>query len=237
MKAPLVLALLSILSIECQVHSQEASVPQRATSVKPGINDNFLAPDLDAPQWVDRFEVESREIFRARTAIVAHLGLRRGDRVADIGTGTGLFVEPFSEEVGPDGWVYALDIAPAFLGRVGAGIDERQLQNVTPILCGQDDVRLPPASIHAAFICDTYHHFEFPATSLASLYRALKPGGQVVVVDFERVPGVSSDWTLDHVRAGKEVFRAEIEAAGFEFAEEVEVEGLAENYFLRFRKP
>lgn len=108
---------------------------------------------------------------------------------------------------------------------------------MTPILCGQDDVRLPPASIDAAFICDTYHHFEFPATSLASIYRALKPGGQVVVVDFERVPGVSSDWTLDHVRAGKEVFRAEIEAAGFEFAEEVEVEGLAENYFLRFRKP
>lgn len=206
-------------------------------SVKPGINERFLDPNLDVGEWVERFEVESREIFRARQEIVDRIGLRPGDRIADIGTGTGLFVEPFSLAVGSEGWVYALDIAPAFVGSVGAAVEARGLTNVTPAVCGQDEIRLPPESIEAAFVCDTYHHFEFPAPTLASIHRALKPGGQLVVIDFERIPGVSREWTIGHVRAGKDTFRAEIERAGFQFEEEVSVPAFQENYFLRFRKP
>jgi predicted methyltransferase len=69
---------------------------------------------------------------------------------------------------------------------------------------------------------------------LASIRRALRPGGTLVMVDFERTPGVSPDWILKHVRAGKEQFRAEIEAAGFRFVEEVKL--MRENYFLRFAR-
>jgi hypothetical protein len=58
-----------------------------------------------------------------------------------------------------------------------------------------------------------------------------------VVLDFERIPGESEDWVMGHVRAGKEVFRREIESAGFRFEREVTVEGLKENYVLRFRRP
>jgi hypothetical protein len=57
------------------------------------------------------------------------------------------------------------------------------------------------------------------------------------VVDFERIPGRSRDWVLDHVRAGKDAFRAEIEAAGFVVEPELEIAGLEENYVLRFRSP
>ena len=72
-----------------------------------------------------------------------------------------------------------------------------------------------------------------PATALrpstgaqaASIAAALKPGGELIVVDFERIEGKSSDWTMGHVRAGKEVFRKEIEAVGLEFVEQVEVKG------------
>ncbi len=85
-----------------------------------------------------------------------------------------------------------------------------------------------------AFICDVYHHFEYPHSSLASLHRALRPGGELVLVEFKRVPGQSSDWVLNHVRAGQEVFTAEIEAAGFKKAQEINL--LKENYILRFRK-
>jgi len=64
----------------------------------------------------------------------------------------------------------------------------------------------------------------------------LRPGGELIVVDFERIPGETRKWLLDHVRANKQTFRAEIEAAGFEFVEEVQIEGLVENYFLRFSR-
>ena len=86
------------------------------------------------------------------------------------------------------------------------------------------------------FICDTYHHFEYPRNTMSSIQRALRPGGQLLVVDFDRIPGVTADWLLEHVRAGKEVFRAEIEAAGFEFTGEHDLESLEDNYILRFSK-
>jgi len=56
-------------------------------------------------------------------------------------------------------------------------------------------------------------------------------------VDFERIPGTSREWVLNHVRAGKQVTREEIEQAGFEYLREVPVEGLEENYLILFCRP
>lgn len=60
-------------------------------SVKPGINDEFLKPDLNPSNWVERFEKEGREVFDHRQEIVAAAGLKPGQRIADVGAGTGLF--------------------------------------------------------------------------------------------------------------------------------------------------
>jgi len=218
--------------------SWSATFAQEAKeSVKPGINDKFLDPELDVNEWIERFEVETREVYSSRVEIVENLKLKPGDRIADIGTGTGLFVQPFAKAVGEKGWVYAIDIAPKFVDRVRKIAEIKGLKNVSPVLGSGDDIRLAPGTIDAGFICDVYHHFEFPDASLASIFRAIKPGGQLVVIDFERIPGVSREWTLGHVRAGKSEFRKEIEDAGFEFVEEVKIEGFEENYFLRFRRP
>ena len=83
---------------------------------------------------------------------------------------------------------------------------------------------------------NTYHHFGALEPMLASLMTALKPGGELVVVDFDRIEGESRQWILDHIRADKGTFRREIEAAGFSFIEEVTDTGLEENFFFRFRK-
>jgi ubiquinone/menaquinone biosynthesis C-methylase UbiE len=210
--------------------------PAADASVKPGINDPFLAADLDVDHFVDTFEGESREVARERAAIVAVLALRPGEDVADVGAGTGLFLEPLAHAVGNEGRVYALDIAPPFVEHLGRRAREAGLPQVEARLCTERSVDLPDAAVDLAFVCDTYHHFEHPRDSLASLHRALRPGGRLVVVDFERLPGVSRDWVLDHVRAGKDVVRAEIEAAGFRFVDEPVIPGLAENYVMRFRR-
>ena len=68
------------------------------------------------------------------------------------------------------------------------------------------------------------------------LSRALVAGGEMFVLDFERIEGVSSDFALSHVRAGKEVVISEIESSGFVLVEEIDLPGLEENYLLRFRK-
>lgn len=204
-------------------------------SVKPGINDKFLDPKLKVEEWTQKFETESREIFHQRDKIVAAVGLKPGMAMADIGAGTGLFTLTFSEAVGEAGKVYAVDIAKNFLEHIKARATQAHAANVQTIQCTERSVELPEASIDLAFICDVYHHFEYPQASLATLHKALKPGGELVLIDFKRIPGESSDFVMGHVRAGQEVFEAEVIAAGFEKIAEVK-DVLKENYFVKFRR-
>lgn len=206
-----------------------------AKSVKPGINEKFLDPNLKVEEWTEKFETESREIFHQRGQIAAAVGLKPGMTVADIGAGTGLFTLPFAQAVGERGKVYAVEIAKSFLDHIKARAAKASATNVQTILCTERSVELPEASIDLAFICDVYHHFEYPQASLATLHKALKPGGELVLIDFKRIPGESSDFVMGHVRAGQEVFEAEITAAGFEKVGEVK-DILKENYFVKFRR-
>ncbi len=235
---PSVLASLgfALIGILASVVAKEPAA-SREESVKPGINENFLNPDLDVDEWVKRFEIESREVFSARIEILKALALAPGEAVADVGAGTGLFTAAMSKAVGDGGKVYAVDISEAFVKHLKARAADEKLANVEAVLCDEDSVKLPAASVDVVFVCDTYHHFEFPKSTLASIHEALKPGGRLIVVDFERIPGESSEWILNHVRAGKEEFTAEIEAAGLKLEEALKIPGLKENYALRFRKP
>ena len=217
-------------------HDTAAPAESLEASVKPGINDSFLDPDLDVDRFLERFEVESREIFAERHGITAALGLGPGDRVADVGAGTGLFLEFFSQAVGPTGQVYAVEIAPPFVEHLTARADALDLDNVEAHLCSERSVELPPGSVDVVFVCDTYHHFEYPRSTSGSIHDALAPGGELFVVDFERIPGVSSEWILGHVRAGKLEVIAELNAFGFDLVEALDIDGLEENYALRFRK-
>jgi SAM-dependent methyltransferase len=217
--------------------SSQPSLQPRETSVRPGANETFLADDLDVERFVTIFEGESREVFVERERIVEVLAVSPGMSVADIGSGTGVFLPAFDREVRPDGWVFAVDISPKFLEHLRARVEREKLARVNVVKGAEDSVGLPAASVDLAFVCDTYHHFEYPQSTLASLYAAIRPGGSLVIVDFERIPGKTRDWLLEHVRAGKQVFTQEIEDAGFRFEGEVAVGGLEENYLLRFRRP
>jgi predicted methyltransferase len=202
-------------------------------SVNPGINDAFRNPDV--AEFIKKFEVESRELFARRKEIVAACHIKPGETVADIGAGTGLFTRLFAEAVGKNGCVVAVDIAQKFLDHIADTCRDAGLRNVQTVLAAKDSTNLPADSIDVAFICDTYHHFEFPAKTLASLHRAMKPNGRFILIDFRRIPGKSSDWVLKHVRAGQEVVEAEIQKAGFQKVSE-DPKLLEENYFAIFKK-
>ena len=205
-------------------------------SVKPGINQGFKDPDLDVDKMVERFELESREVYVARNQIIDACDIKPGSRVADVGSGTGLFTRLFSTSVGENGWVFAVDIAPRLVEHVVKQSATQGLANITGVVCAENSIGLPDDSVDLVFICDTYHHFEFPKSSLASIHKALRPGGRLVVIDFKRIEGKTRQWLMDHVRAGKETFRAEIQDAGFALVEEKKISDFKENYFLLFRK-
>jgi SAM-dependent methyltransferase len=200
-----------------------------------GINDTFLSEDLSVDEYVDRFEGESRAVYAQREAIVEALDLSQGDSIADIGAGTGFFSLLFVDEVGEGGEVQAVEISPNFLEHLRT-LSRDRTSGVLKVVEGTErSVELGTNAVDAAFICDVYHHFEYPDDSLASLRDAIRPGGSLYLIDFHRIPGESPEWLVEHVRAGREVFQAEIEAAGFELTEEIELEGLEDNYFLRFQ--
>jgi predicted methyltransferase len=201
-------------------------------SVKPGINKNYENPDVD--RWVKAFERESREIYQQRNKIVAACDIKPGMAVADVGAGTGLMTRLFSKAVGDEGKVYSVDIVKEFIAHIEKTCKEQGIKNVEGIVCGERDAKLPANSVDLVFLCDTYHHFEYPKTSLASIYKAVRPGGRLVLIDFHRIEGVSRDWILGHVRAGQEVFEAEITAAGFKKIDEKDF--LKENYFVVFER-
>jgi SAM-dependent methyltransferase len=201
-----------------------------AEGADPALNRPYQNPDY--PQWVERFESPGREVYDRRAAIVAASGVKPGMSVADIGAGTGLFTREFARAVGASGKVYAVDIAAAFVDNTVRTAREQGLNNVVGVVNTQDDTRLPSASIDLAFVCDTYHHLEQPRAMLTSIRRALRPGGALIVIDFEREEGKSSGWVLGHVRAGREQVIREIEAAGFRFVGAENI--LKDNFYLRF---
>ena len=220
--------------------AQEAtlsSIDAKPNAIPTGINDRFKDPELNVDEWLERFEVESREVYAARDEVLKACAINPGEKIADVGAGTGFYSRLFAKRTGWDGWVYSVDISPKFLQHIAARATTDGIENLTTVLGTDVSIRLPPESVDLVFICDTYHHFESPQQSLSSIYRALKPGGRLVLIDFDRIPGKSREFLLGHVRAGKDVFKHEVMDAGFVLTDEVNIDAFEENYLLRFNKP
>lgn len=203
-------------------------------SVRPGVNDPYADADVD--QWVGRLEDENRAIYKYRYAIVAALGLRSGEEVADVGAGTGFLTRLMAHAVGPEGRVYAVDVVPEFLEHIRTRAAAEGLDQIETVAGEQKTTHLAPQSVDLVLVCDTYHHFEFPQRMLESIHAALRPEGRLVVVDFERVVGVSPPFALRHIRAGKGTVSDEIRDAGFDLAREVPLMEQEGQYFLVFRR-
>jgi ubiquinone/menaquinone biosynthesis C-methylase UbiE len=201
-------------------------------SVRPGINRHFVDPDWQ--RWVNTFERPGREVYDKRHAIVEASGLRPGMAVADIGAGTGLFTRLFAPRVETGGSVYAVDISRTFIENILRTCREQGLKNVTGIVNTPYDVGLPAGSIDLAFIADTYHHFEYPKPTLASIHKALRDDGRVIIIDFRRDPRTSTRWVLGHVRTNKAQTIEEMKAAGFRLVADRPF--MRTNYFLEFVK-
>jgi len=161
--------------------------------------------------------------------IILKLGLKPGDVVADIGSGSGLFTRPMAQAVQPGGKVYAVDIDKDLLAHVAATAKQMGIAGITTILAPEDSPSLPPQSLDLALICDTLHHIAQRQAYLVNLRKCLKPEGRLVVIDF------STGWPAGHesMRFSMAEFDGWIDAAGFvKAAEFEEIEG---NFFRIYR--
>lgn len=218
------------------VRAADAPLRQGPAPYPASMNKKFTAPDADVQQFVKRFENDGRDICAKREDITRAVDLRPGDAVADIGAGTGLFTVLFAERVGKKGTVYAVDISAAFVKHLADRAKQRgQEQIIKTVLNTADSAKLPPGSIDVAFLCDTYHHFEQPGEMLASIHRALRPGGRLIVIDFD-LRKDSSKFIRERARAPKEVYFQEIAAAGFKLIDKKDAPAIEDNFYAEFRR-
>ena len=201
-----------------------------------GINKQFLDAKLNVKSWQKRFERHGREVWEHRYAIIGRLGLRAGMGVADVGAGSGGFLRALWEAIQPKGQLYAVDISPRFVEHLRKRIEKEGLKGASAVLGTPRSVGLAAGSVDLIFTSDTYHHFEEVEPLLGSMHKALREGGRFVVVDFERIPGVSRPWILDHVKHDKAHVKAEVQRFGFVLEREVKLPELKENYVLIFRR-
>jgi len=223
-----------------RILAQTATEPARTQGqahpkkVDPAINAQFQK--VNVQEWIKRFESNDREVFVRRLEIVRALELKPGMTVADIGAGTGVFTRLFAGEVGIGGKVYAVDVSQDFLDHIASQARRAGQTQVATIRGTQDSIHLPPDSMDLIFLCDVYHHLENHEKMLASIHRALRVRGVLVLVEFDRVEGKSSQFVLTHIRGSQEEFRREIETAGFEPDPAFKAPRLKENFVARFRK-
>ena len=131
--------------------------------------------------WLERDEREREE----RTdLLVRALPLRPGMVVADIGAGTGYLSRRMAPAVMPGGRILAVDVQPQMVRLLQEAVRQSGLQQIEPRLGAEDDVKLPPATVDLALMVDVYHELAWPHEVLASIVRALKPGGLLVFVEY-----------------------------------------------------
>jgi ubiquinone/menaquinone biosynthesis C-methylase UbiE len=133
---------------------------------------------------VERQLDPKRAAWQRPAAVIDALGVRRGQVVAEIGSGPGYFTLRLARAVGPSGRVYAVDAEPAMLGVLRDRLRRAGLRNVTPVLGLDADPLLPSNACHLAVIVNAYHHFRNGPAVLRRLARALTPGGRVVNIDW-----------------------------------------------------
>jgi len=183
-----------------------------------------------------RSERAAREIELAIDA----LALRPGDAVAEIGAGNARFSFRFAEVVGPEGRVYANELGASNVRRIQAGADRRNLANLTAVEGTVDDTRLPDACCDAMMMRHVYHMLTRPEPMAGSFYRALKPGGRLLILEGDPQPGRPNARGVPENRAGMgidpQIVIDELAAAGFEFDRRVP-DWTGSDYALVFRRP
>jgi SAM-dependent methyltransferase len=157
-----------------------------AQDAKPRTHDEMHALHRDAKAYVAMLEDPKRDAYQKPHEVLEALALRDGETVADIGSGSGYFTLRFAAHVGERGRVYGIDVDPELLRHLNRRIRDAGVRNVQTILADPDDPLLPDASVDRFVVVDTWHHIEDQAKYLKLMKRMLRPGGQVVMIDFHK---------------------------------------------------
>jgi ubiquinone/menaquinone biosynthesis C-methylase UbiE len=206
--------LLRSAALLCGLFSAAAAGAQ----TKPMTAEEVHRLHQDSKAYIAMLEDPARDAYQKPHEVLMALKLRAGERIADIGAGAGYFSFRFANHVGTAGRVYAVDINPDMVLHMNRRIRDLGVENVQTVLAPPDDPLLRDHSVDRFFICETWHHIDNHPHYLELMKRMLKPGGQVIVIDFhKRETPVGPP---PEMRVSREETVGEFERNGFKVAAE-----------------
>jgi arsenite methyltransferase len=173
----LILCILTLLLVAPSANGQDA--------VK---RDQHGMHDLhnDPKSYIGALEDPKRDTYQKPHEVLTALNIKPGEVIADIGAGSGYFTFRLSHHVGDKGKIYAVDVSPDMVRHINRRIRETKAINVVTILADNDDPLLADQSVNRFFICDVWHHVENQSKYLSLMKKMLKPGGEIVMIDFHK---------------------------------------------------
>lgn len=187
-------------------------------------------------------ETAQRDAWQRPSEVMDALGLKAGSVVGDIGAGGGYFTFHFAQRVGPSGKVYAEDLREKEMADVQARAEKENLPQIHTIVGAPSDPKLPVGTLDAILICNAYHEFHDYNDMLRGMYKALKPGGIVGIIDAPAQAGQPRESYYGPHHIPKELVHEDFTRNGFQFVKELpgfkpSDEGSRTYYFLIFEKP
>ena len=129
-----------------------------------------------------------RPLWEHTDSLIAHLNIKVGETIADIGCGSGFFTDKFSRLVGEKGRIYAIEIKDEHINTLNEYISDEHISNVS-VIKGKENVLELPEQVDKMFMCSLYHVLYGVCSDadrdkyLQSLVKLLKPDGELIIVD------------------------------------------------------
>lgn len=181
-----------------------------------------------AEEYINVLETERRIEGLQVTKVIETLKIKPGQRVGDLGAGSGLFARPMAKKLGNKGVVYAIDIDPGLLKHIEKTAAEQKITNIKTVLAAEDDAKIPE-KVDLIVIIDTLHHIGNQGPYLKGLKKYLKRGGRVAIIDF------SETWPQGHesMKFSLEQLEGWMKDAGFQRVEKHDF--LQNNFFVIYK--
>jgi len=160
---------------------------------------------------------KARDAWQRPEAVMDALGIKPGSVVGDVGAGGGYFTFHLAHRVGLKGKVYAEDILEDEVNKIRERAAKEKLSQIEAVLGAKDDPKLPEGSLDSVLIVNAYHEMREHDAMLRALFRTLKPGGLLAIIDAPAEPGEPRERYFDRHRIPEQFVRNDAAHSGFIF--------------------
>jgi len=130
--------------------------------------------------WLERPEREAEE---NTSVLLENMKIKSGNTIADIGAGSGYHVFKMAN-MASEGHIYAVDIQDEMLAALRQKKESLGITNIKTIKGNTKSSNLPENTIDKVLMVDVYHEFDFPAEMIGTIKKALRPNGQIYLIEY-----------------------------------------------------